>query len=136
VSATKKIISIVDDDEDNSKLFRMILSENFCEYDVLSFNDSVLALEHFTENQGAYAMVIADFRMAGLNGLELLSRIKNANPNVRTIVISGFNFENQMFRDCMDLGIIDSPIGKPVTIQRLCERVRSELEKYQSEIPN
>jgi DNA-binding NtrC family response regulator len=94
----------------------------------------VSALEHFTENQSAYAMVITDFRMTGLNGLELLSKIKNINSNVRTIVISGFNCGNQMFRDCMELGIIDSTVEKPVRVQSLCDRVRSELEIYQSEI--
>jgi len=90
------------------------------------------ALEHFTENQNDYAMVITDLIMPGLNGLELLSKIKNANPNVRSIVISGFGHENQMFRDCMQLGIINSTIEKPVAINLLCERIRNELEIYQS----
>ena len=135
MSSKNKIISIVDDDQDTSRLFRMVLSEQFAGYDVFSFNDSVLAVEHFTENQSAYALVITDFRMAGLNGLELLSKIKNANPKVRTIVISGINFENQMFRDCMELAIIDLTIAKPVTIQELCHRVRGELDIYQSENP-
>lgn len=135
MSSEKKIISIVDDHEDTCSLFRTVLSEKFAGYDVLSFNDSVLAVEHFTKNQSAYAMVIADFRMADLNGLELLSRIKNANPNVRTIVMSGFDPENQVFRDCMELGIINLTLGKPVTIQGLCDRVSSELEIYQSKNP-
>ena len=73
--------------------------------------------------------------MVGLNGLELLKKIKNANPNVRTILISGFNVENQMFRDGMELGVIDTTLEKPVTIQRLCHRVKSELQIYQSENP-
>ena len=132
MSSKKKIISIVDDDQDTSRLFRMILGEKMARYEVFSFNDSLSALEHFTENQSAYALVITDFRMAGLNGLELLSKLKNANPKVRTIVISGINFENQMFRDCMQLGIINSTIEKPVAINLLCERIRNELEIYQS----
>ena len=80
-------------------------------------------------------MVITDLRMAGLNGLELLKKIKNVNPNVRTILISGFNVENQMFRDGMELGVIDTTLEKPVTIQRLFHRVKSELQIYQSENP-
>jgi len=135
VSSKKRIISIVDDDQDTSRLFRMILGEKMARYEVFSFNDSLSALEHFTENQNSYAMVITDLRMAGLNGLELLKKIKNANPNVRTILISGFNVENQMFRDGMELGVIDTTLEKPVTIQRLCHRVKSELQIYQSENP-
>lgn len=133
MSSNKRIISIVDDDQDTSRLFRMILGEKMAGYEVFSFNDSLSALEHFTENQNSYAMVITDLRMAGLNGLELLKKIKNVNPNVRTILISGFNVENQMFRDGMELGVIDTTLEKPVTIQRLCHRVKSELQIYQSE---
>ena len=135
MSSKRKIISIVDDDQDTSRLFRMILGEKMARYEVFSFNDSLSALEHFTENQNSYAMVITDLRMAGLNGLELLKKIKNTKPNVRTILISGFNVENQMFRDGMELGVIDTTLEKPVTIQRLCHRVKSELQIYQSENP-
>lgn len=135
MSSKKKIIGIIDDDEDISSLFRIVLSEKMAGYEVFSFNDSLSALEHFTENQNSYAMVITDLRMVGLNGLELLKKIKNTNPNVRTILISGFNVENQMFRDGMELGVIDPTLEKPVTIQRLCHRVTSELQIYQSENP-
>ena len=114
MSSEKKIISIVDDDQDTSNLFYVILSQAFAGYDVKSFNDSASALQHFTENQSAYAMVITDLRMPGMNGLELLSKIKNANPNTRTVVISGINSDNQMFRECMSWGssiqLLESPL--------------------------
>lgn len=132
MESKKKIISIVDDDNDTSNLFHIVLSEVFAGYEFFSFNDSMSALEHFTENQNEYAMVITDLIMPGLNGLALLSKIKNANPTIRSILISGFGHENQMFRDCMQLGIINSTIEKPVAIKVLCERIRSELQIYQS----
>jgi DNA-binding NtrC family response regulator len=93
VSSKKKIISIIDDDQDTSRLFRMVLSEQFAGYDVFSFNDSVLAVDHFTENQSAYALVITDFRMVGLNGLELLKKVKIAKLRVRTILMSAYNLD-------------------------------------------
>lgn len=31
--------------------------------------------------------------MSRLNGLELIKRIKSSNPNVITILMSGYNFE-------------------------------------------
>lgn len=132
LSITKnKIISIVDDDEDISKLFQIALNENFTGYGVFSFNDPIEAFEHFTENKNDYALMITDLKMSGLNGLELLKKIKDANSSVRTILLSGYNFnENELFRDHMELGVIDSTIEKPVTIQRLCQRVRDELELY------
>ena len=90
------------------------------------------ALEHFTENKSAYTLVISDFRMPGLNALELLKKVKDANSSVRTILMSAYNFEeDELFQNYMESGIIDSAMEKPITIQRLCQRVREELEVYQ-----
>ena len=47
MSSKKNIIGIIDDDEDISSLFRIVLSEKMAGYEVFSFNDSLSALEHF-----------------------------------------------------------------------------------------
>lgn len=131
LKSSRKIVSVVDDDIDISKLFQIALSENMEGITVVSFNDPIRALEHFNENKSEYVLVISDLRMSGLNGLELLKRVKDSNSSVRTILMSGYNFDEiKSFQEYMELGIIDSSIEKPVTIQRLCQRVRDELETY------
>ena len=133
VPTNKKIISVVDDEIDISKLFRDALCKNMDGVDVVSFNDPVTALEHFTDNKVSYALVISDLRMAGLNGLELLKKVKNSNSSVRTILMSAYNFEEDaLFQKYVKEGVIDSTIEKPVTIHRLCQRVKDELEVYNS----
>jgi len=132
VAANKKIVSVVDDDLNTTELFHVALSENIDGISVVSFNDPVIALEHFAANKDAYVLVISDLRMPGLNGLELLKKVKNSNPKVRTILMSAYNFdEDLIFLKYMKEGIIDSSIDKPVTINRLCQRVRDEIELYQ-----
>ena len=133
VPTNKKIISVVDDEIDISKLFRDALCKNMDGVDVVSFNDPVTPLEHFTDNKVSYALVISDLRMAGLNGLELLKKVKNSNSSVRTILMSAYNFEEDaLFQKYAKEGVIDSTIEKPVTIHRLCQRVKDELEVYNS----
>jgi DNA-binding NtrC family response regulator len=128
----KKIVSVVDDDLNTTELFHVALSENIDGISVVSFNDPIIALEHFAANKDAYFLVIADLRMPSLNGLELLKKVKSSNPKVRTILMSAYNFdEDLLFLKYMEEGIIDSSIDKPVTINRLCQRVRDELEVYQ-----
>jgi len=130
--ANKRIVSVVDDDLEITKLFHIALYENVNGISVVSFNDPVIALEHFVANKDAYAVVIADLRMPGLNGLELLKKVKSSNPRVRTILMSAYNFdEDILFLKYMKEGIIDSSIDKPVTINRLCQRVKDELHVYQ-----
>ena len=132
MAANNKIVSVVDDDLNTTELFHVALSENIDGISVVSFNDPVIALEHFAANKDAYVVVISDLRMPGLNGLELLKKVKNSNPKVRTVLMSAYNFdEDLIFLKYMKEGIIDSSIDKPVTINRLCQRVRDELEVYQ-----
>jgi len=91
------------------------LTQNIIGVDVFSFNDPILAIEHFEEKESAYALVISDLRMPGLNGLELLKKVNDSNSSVRTILMSAYNFdEDKLFQEYMEKGIIDSTIEKPV----------------------
>lgn len=131
-NSVRRVVAVVDDDIDISTVFHDILCENVQDASVYAFNDPIEALKHFTENQSKYAFVISDLRMAGLNGLELLKKVKNFNPKVRTILMSAYNFEEDpTYVEYMKDGIIDSTIEKPVTIQRLCQRVTEELNEFQ-----
>ena len=133
MTANKKIVSVVDDDLNTTELFQIALSENIDGISVVSFNDPVIALEHFAANKDAYVLVISDLRMPGLNGLELLKKVKSSNPKVRTILMSAYNFdEDLLFLKYMEEGIIDSSIDKPVTMNRLYQRVREELNAYEA----
>jgi len=132
VSADNKIVSIVDDEIDVTELFQDALCDNIDGITVVAFNDPIIDLEHFTENRENYALVISDLRMPNLNGLELLKKIKKLNEKVRTLLISAYDIENDVvFQHYVELGIIDSFIPKPITINRLCQKVRDEFVVYQ-----
>jgi DNA-binding NtrC family response regulator len=73
--------------------------------------------------------------MPGLNGLELLKKVKTLNPKVRTILMSAYNFEEEeLYQQYMKEAVINSSIEKPVTMNRLYQRVRDELSLYQKGI--
>jgi FixJ family two-component response regulator len=47
--------------------------------------------------------------------------------------MSGYNFhEDPTYLEYMKDGMIDNIIEKPVTIERLCQKVRKELNEYQT----
>ena len=126
------MVSIVDDDRDITRLFRDALTNNIDDACVVTFNDPIVALEHYTKNRQSYALVISDMRMPVINGLELLKKVKKLNPKVRTILISAYEFENNpLFQNYIKDGIINSYIEKPVKIDRLRQRVRDEFGMYQ-----
>jgi len=128
MSSENRIVSVVDDDVSTATFFHEALRQNIDRISVLSFIDPVKAFEHFTENKEKYALVISDLRMPGLNGLELLKKVKTLNPKVRTILMSAYNFEEEeLFQQYREEQVINSTIEKPVTMNRLYERVREQL---------
>ena len=88
-----------------------------------------MAFEHFLKNKENCALVISDLKMPSLNGLELLKKVKTLNPKVRTILMSAYNFEEEeLYQQYMEEAVINSPIEKPVTMIRLCQSVRNQLD--------
>ena len=138
MSTNKRIVSIVDDDVYIAQLFHDALSENIDGISVFSFNDAVKAFEHFTENKENYALVISDLRMPGLNGLELLKKVKTSNPKVRTILMSAYNFEEEeLYQQYMREAVINSTIEKPVTMNScLLYTSPSPRDRQKSRMPS
>ena len=129
MSTNNKIVSIVEDDLDISMLFQEALCGKIEGASVVSFNDPMTALKHYTKNKHQYAVVISDMRMSSMNGLELLKKVKTSNPKVRTILMSAYNFEEEeLYQEYMIETVINSTIAKPVTMNRLYQIVRKELD--------
>lgn len=129
-----RIVSIVDDELDITQLYQDAIYGHINGISVVCFNNPVTALEHFIENKKEYALVISDLRMPNLNGLDLLSKIKIINPNVRTILVSAFNAkEDKVFQKYMKDGTIDLFIEKPIPIDWLRQKVREQVEEYEKE---
>jgi CheY-like chemotaxis protein len=75
---------LVDDNNDHLKLFTMILQEKG--FSVDTFSDSAAALLKFRPNY--YDLVILDYRMPNLNGLELYRIIRKLDPTAKGILLT------------------------------------------------
>jgi DNA-binding NtrC family response regulator len=135
VSTNKKFVSIVDDEIDITVLFENAICADITGISVVSFNDPSIALEHFSKNKQAYALVISDMRMPNMDGLALLNKVKELNPKVRTMLVSAYDFQNNpIFEKYLKQGIIDSIMEKPIKINKLCQKVRDEIQAYRQGI--
>ena len=127
-----KIISIVDDEEDIAILFRDALND-IDDVMVCTFTDPKLALEHFQMNKDAYALVISDLRMPGINGMELLRKMKKLNKFVRTILMTAFTLDDKKFKEYARKEIINVFLQKPVRLYDLREEVETQLQTYEKQ---
>ena len=92
-----KVVSIVDDDSDIVQLFHDAL-EHLEGVNIFTFIVPIAALQHFQENEYAYVLVISDYKMPGLNGVELVNKVKSLNQFVRTILMSAFEVDDIRFQ--------------------------------------
>jgi response regulator RpfG family c-di-GMP phosphodiesterase len=98
---------------------------------IFTFTDPILALEHFQVNEYAYVLVISDYKMPGLNGMELLRKIKDLNRSVRTILTTAFTIEDNKFHEYTKKKIINGFIQKPIGLHDLIIEVNTQLESYE-----
>jgi DNA-binding NtrC family response regulator len=82
-------------------------------------------------NEHDYVLIISDFRMPGLNGMEFLKKIKDLNPNVKTILMTAFEINDKIFREYTKKKIINSFIQKPIQIQALIKEVDKQLHSFE-----
>ena len=124
------MVSIVDNDPDIILLFHEAL-KSISGITIFTFTDPILALEHFQVNEYAYVLVISDFKMPGLNGMEFLKKIKELNSFVRTILMTAFQIEDKVFREYIKKKIINAFLQKPIGIHDLLKEVNTQLHSYE-----
>ena len=127
--STNRTVSIVDDALDITILFKEVL-KSIAGITILTFTDTSLALEHFQANECAYVLVISDFRTPGLNGIEFLSKVKELNRFVRTILMTAFEIDDKALQGYTKKKIIDAFLQKPISIQDLVKEVNAQLHNY------
>jgi len=133
MSTNNRIVSIIEDDLSNVLFFHEALKA-FSGITILTFTDPALALKHFQEFDYAYVLVISDFKMKGLDGFELLKSIKDANPFVRTILITAaFRFDNKIFQEYIKRKIINGFIQKPISLHDFLKEVDTQLQLYETQ---
>jgi two-component system cell cycle response regulator CpdR len=124
------MVSVVDDNPDIILLFNEAL-KGISGITIFTFTDPILALEHFQANEYAYVLVISDYKMPGLNGMEFLKKIKESNRFVRTILMTAFQIEDKVFREYTKKKIINASLQNPIGIHDLLKEVDTQIHSYE-----
>jgi DNA-binding NtrC family response regulator len=131
----KWLVAIVDDELDIVNLFRDALSR-INELSIFTFTDPLSAFEHIRMNKSKYAVVISDLRMPGVNGMDLLYKIKKESPIVRTLLMTAFEVNDKVFDEYIKNKIIDGFLQKPLKLSDLESEVHNQINIYKKSISN
>jgi len=118
-------ILLVDDEKDILELFTEYLSSNG--FNIISFQNPLDALEYFYKNQSNCSLVITDYKMPQMSGIDFIKKIreKDTNCKIKTIIISAFIKDNIPYDKSYTM-TIDRILEKPVYLDRL-KKVIQEL---------
>jgi two-component system NtrC family sensor kinase len=115
------------DDERNvlRSVERLFLDEDYEILSAQSGEEGLLILEHEKNIQ----IVLSDYRMPGMNGVEFLRKVCRRHPETVRIVLSGYA-NTAAVVDAINEGEIYRFIPKPWDDDELKSTVQSGLEKY------
>jgi DNA-binding NtrC family response regulator len=125
----KLLVAIIDDELDIVNLFREAL-HNIKGVTIFTFTDATLALEHFRINNSAYGIVITDLRMPDINGLDLVYEVKKLNPSVRTLLMTAFEVNDDLFQQYIKNRVINGFLQKPIKLGQLHTEVIKQIDIF------
>ncbi len=115
-------ILVVDDEEDIREIFFDLFTSH--NHRVSLASDGKEALELF--NTGSYDIVITDLGMPGMSGLELASAIKDVDPTIPVVLLTGWHTrrEDEKFTQRN----IDYEIAKPCKLNQVLDIVAEAMK--------
>ena len=123
-------ILVVDDEPKLCHLIEELLKLEGYRVDVSISN--MEALQMIKENK--YQMLITDLKMPGIDGLELIQKARELNPEIRTIIITGSETVETAVQSLKHE--IDDDIKKPFSIVELKKVVKRTLYIHQVAMEN
>lgn len=85
-ASTVPSILLVDDNSNGLKARKMVLEEQG--YNIVTASNGADALEHFAT--GRFNVVVTDYKMPRMDGLELIAKLRDREPALPIVLISGF----------------------------------------------
>jgi|SRR5215831_3201279 len=128
----RKRILIVDDDADVTITFKAGIEDSnndndpSTRIDVHTSNNPVVVLSEFKPN--FYDLLLVDINMPYMNGFELCEKIFSIDINVKVCFMSSGEINREALREITPTRQEGCFIRKPVTIDYLVKRIRSELD--------
>ena len=120
-------ILVVDDDENIRKVLVAILEGEG--YNVESVGTAKEAIEKTKKKY--YNMALIDVRLPDMEGIELLTRIKDTTPKIRKVIITGYpTLQNAV--DAVNKGA-NVYILKPFDVGKVLKTLKEQLHKQEEE---
>lgn len=118
-------ILYLDDDDSLVFLVRRLLEVQG--FKVSAFSEQSEAIAAVKANADAFDLVITDFNMPGMNGIEVLQEMLNINPALKTAIASGF-VDEPLTEAARELGVTKL-IFKETAMEDFCAVISKAIDE-------
>lgn len=122
----ERVVVLEDDAGLRSSLCEALEDEGYLVTSAAAAKEAV----HAAEDSG-FDLIIADIRMAGMDGLEAVAAVRRCLPQIRIIVMTGYASEADSIR-ALRLGIHDY-LRKPFDLEDFLAAVQRQIDSHRSE---
>jgi len=113
---------VVDDDSDNDEVLKLGLTDYGFLVD--GFTNPEEALQKFKSNPNNYSLVVSDSGIPALSGIELAKKVKEINPNMKVLLLTGFGLKDTEISKAYDsTSIVDGFVQKPIATTKLADKI-------------
>jgi DNA-binding NtrC family response regulator len=112
---------VVDDDSDIAHVLKQGLLKN--RFLVTAFTNPEEALKNFQSNSKDYCLMLSDIRMPGMSGIRLARKVKEINPNVKVVLMTAFEINDNEFSKVFPSTQVDGFVQKPIGIKNLTDKI-------------
>jgi CheY-like chemotaxis protein len=114
---------VVDDDSDNA----YVLKHGLLRYGFLvdAFTNPEEALQSFKSNPKRYSLLLSDGGMPSVSGIQLAKKVKEVNPNVKVLLLTGFEIRGIEHSKASISNSVDGFAQKPIGIRELAGKILS-----------
>ena len=119
--STPVSIMIVEDEWDLARLLGMYVANSG--FDSILFTEPLLALDHYIQNSKTYALIVVDWSMPDLNGVELAKEIRKFNSQVKILLITGWLVEDVLDSIGFKEAKISAVLRKPIDLENFGPRI-------------
>ena len=121
-----RIICVVDDEEDLIVNLKLNLEDLRPEWKVLGYNNGLDALREIVT--GHVDLVLTDIAMPDMDGYELYWRIKDHDPELPVIMMTGFGYDPNHVLVRAKVDGLKDVLFKPFETDKLVELIDSKLK--------
>ncbi|MHB0868785.1 MAG: response regulator [Chloroflexota bacterium] len=122
-------ILLVDDEESILSALKRVLRREG--YRILACSSGVDAMSLLEESGSAIGVVVSDFRMPGMNGVEFLSRVRAYHPATIRIILSGYA-DAEMVQSAINQGEVYRFVSKPWDDEELKATIRASIQQFEA----